>query len=121
MRIEIKADKDTILGGPDLIAYLKLELRGDGHAVLQASHRPSGRTPMDEWSGCVHAWTASLSPGSYAIADLDALEALGERLKNVLALVAAGHSEWGGSPSDAREACAEIDRVLHAAQWWDEK
>jgi hypothetical protein len=53
VKIEIKADKDAVLGGPDHIPYLKLELRGDGHAVLQASHRPSGRNviPVDELSG----------------------------------------------------------------------
>lgn len=120
MKIEIKADKHAILGGPEHIAYLKLELRGDGHAVLQASHRPSGRVPMDEWSGSTCAWSASLSPGSYAIPDLAAMEALAQRLKHLLALVAAGHSTyWHGSDHDAGEASAEIEKLLHAAQWWD--
>ena len=121
MKIEIKADKDAILGGPDHIAYLKLELRGDGHAVLQASHRPSGRIPVDEWSGCARAWSASLSPGSYAIPDFAALEALAERLKHLLALVSAGRSTWDGSNHDAREACTKIDKLLHMAEWWDEE
>ena len=120
MKIEIKADKDAILGGPELIAYLKLELGEDGHAVLQASHRPSGRIPTDEWSGRLRAWSASLSPGSYAIADLAAMEGLAQRLSHWVALVAAGHS-WDGSNHDAREASVEIEKILHAAQWWDQQ
>ena len=119
MKIEIKADKNAVLGGPDLIAYLKLELRADGHAALHASHRPSGRVPADDWSGCIRAWSASLSPGLYAIPDLPALETLAERMKNLLALVMAGHSEWDGSNHEAQEASAEIGKILHAAEWWD--
>ena len=121
MKIEIKADKDAILGGPEHVAYLKLELRSDGHAVLKASHRPIGRVPQDDWCGCIRAWTASLSPASYAIADLAALETLAERLRSLLARVIAGHSAWDGSNQDAREAYAEIEELLHAAEWWDEK
>lgn len=118
MRIEIEADKDAILGGPELIAYLKLELREDGHAVLQASHRPNGRIPTDEWSGRLCAWSASLSPGSYAIADLAAMEGLAQRLNHSVALVAAGRP-WEGSNHDASEASVEIEKTLHDAQWWD--
>jgi hypothetical protein len=120
MEIEIKADKDAILGGPELIAYLKLEVREDGHAVLQASHRPSGRIPADEWSGRLCAWSASLSPGSYAIADLAAIEALAQGLNRSVARVAAGRP-WEGSNHDAREASVEIEKTLHAAQWWDQQ
>jgi len=119
MKIEIKADKDAILGGPELIAYLKLEVMEDGHAVLQASHRPSGRVPMDEWSGRLCAWSASLSPGSYAIADLAAIEALAQGLNRSVAVVA-GRS-WDGANHDAREASVEIEKILHTAQWWDQQ
>jgi hypothetical protein len=119
MKIEIKADKDAILGGPDHIAYIKLELRGDGHAVLQASHRPIGRIPLDEWSGRRCSWSASLPPGLYALPDLAELQALAEQLKPLLARVSAGRSlSWGGSNQDARIV---IDRLLHAAQWWDQQ
>jgi len=119
MKIEIKADKDVILGGPELIAYLKLEVMEDGHAVLQASHRPSGRVLMDEWSGRLCAWSASLSPGSYAIADLAAIEALAQGLNRSVAVVA-GRS-WDGANHDAREASVEIEKILHTAQWWDQQ
>lgn len=34
MKIEIQADKNKVLGGPELIPYLKLELREDGSAIL---------------------------------------------------------------------------------------
>ena len=118
MKIEIKADKDAILGGPELIAYLKLEVGEDGHAVLQASHRPHGHIPMDEWSGRC-AWSASLSPGSYAIADLAAIEALAQGLNRSVAVVA-GRS-WDGGSHDAREASVEIEKILHTAQWWDQQ
>ena len=119
MKIEIKADKDVILGGPELIAYLKLEVMEDGHAVLQASHRPNGRILMDEWSGRLCAWSASLSPGSYAIADLAAIEALAQGLNRSVAVVA-GRS-WDGANHDAREASVEIEKILHTAQWWDQQ
>ena len=123
MKIEIKADKDAVLGGPDHIPYLELELRGDSHAVLQASHRPSGRNviPVDELSGRTGVWIASLSAGSYAIPDLAAIEALADRLHPLLARVAAWHSmDWDGS-NYASEASAEIEKLLHAAQWWDQR
>lgn len=121
MKIEINADKDAVLGGPDHIPYLKLELRGDRHAVLQASHRPSGRIPMDEWNGRICAWSASLSPGSYAIPDLAAMQALADRLHPLLARLVAWHSmDWDGS-NYASEASAEIETLLHAAQWWDQQ
>jgi hypothetical protein len=119
MKIEIKADKDVILGGPELIAYLKLEVLKDGHAVLQASHRPHGHIPMDEWSGRLCAWSASLSPGSYAIADLAAIEALAQGLNRSVAVVA-GRS-WDGANHDAKEASVEIEKILHTAQWWDQQ
>jgi hypothetical protein len=120
VKIEINADKDAVLGGPDYIAYLKLELRGDGHAVLHASHRPSGRVPVDEWSGRTCAWSASLSPGSYAIPDLAAMQALAYRLHPLLARVIAWHSmDWDDS-NYASEAGAEIETLLHAARWWDQ-
>ena len=123
MKIEIKADKDAVLGGPDHIPYLELELRGDSHALLQASHRPSARNviPVDELSGRTGVWIASLSAGSYAIPDLAAIEALADRLHPLLARVAAWHSmEWDGS-NYASEASAEIETLLHAAQWWDQR
>ena len=120
MEIEIKADKDAILGGPELIAYLKLEVREDGHAVLQASHRPHGHVPMDDWSGRLCAWSASLSPGSYAIADLAAIEALAHGLNRSVARVAAGRP-WDSSNHDAKEASVEIEKILHTAQWWDQR
>ena len=120
MEIEIKADKDAILGGPELIAYLKLEVMEDGHAVLQASHRPNGRVPMDDWSGRLCAWSASLSPGSYAIADPAAMEALAQGLNRSVALVAAGRP-WDSSNHDAKEASVEIEKILHTAQWWDQQ
>ena len=61
MKIEIKADNDVVLGGPDHIPYLKLELREDSYAVLHASHRPSSRCahPLDEQSERTCAWSAS--------------------------------------------------------------
>lgn len=123
MKIEIKADKDAVLGGPDHIAYLELELRGDCYAVLQASHRPSGRNviPADELSGCTCAWSASLPPGSYAIPDVASIEALAECLHPLLARVAVWHSmDWDGSDY-ASEAGAEIEKLLRAAQWWDQE
>ena len=123
MKIEIKADKDAVLGGPDHIPYLELELRGDSHAVLQASHRPSGRNaiPVDELSGRTGVWIASLPAGSYAIPDVAAIEALADRLHPLLARVAAWHSmDWDGS-NYASEASAEIETLLHAAQWWDQQ
>ena len=119
MKIEIKADKDVILGGPELIAYLKLEVMEDGHAVLQASHRPHGHIPMDEWSGRLCAWSASLSPGSYAIADLAAIEALAQGLNRSVAVVAGRPRD--GANHDAREASVEIEKILHTAQWWDQQ
>ena len=119
MKIEIKADKDVILGGPELIAYLKLEVMEDGHAVLQASHRPHGHIPMDEWSGRLCAWSASFSPGSYAIVDLAAIEALAQGLNRSVAVVA-GRS-WDGANHDAKEASVEIEKILHTAQWWDQQ
>jgi len=63
VKIEIKADKDAVLGGPDHVPYLELELRGDSHAVLRASHRPSGRNvvPVKELSVGACAWSASSS------------------------------------------------------------
>ena len=119
MKIEIIADKDAVLGGPDHIPYLKLELRGDGHAVLQASHRPSGRIPVDEWSGRTCAWSASFFPDMYALPDLAAMQALAEHLKPLLARAAGENTlRWGGSNHDAS---AEIEKLLHAAQWWDQR
>jgi hypothetical protein len=123
VKIEIKADKDVVLGGPDHIPYLELELREDSYAVLHASHRPSVRnaSPVDERSECTCAWSASLDPGSYAIPDVAAIEALADRLHPLLARVAAWHCmDWDGS-NYASEASAEVENVLHAAQWWDQR
>ena len=53
MKIEIKADKDEILGGPDRIPFLKLELSEDGTATLSTGHHDLCRhmAPLEEWSG----------------------------------------------------------------------
>ncbi len=40
MNIEIKAAKDIVLGGPDRVPYLKLELYEDCNAVLCAKSLP---------------------------------------------------------------------------------
>lgn len=123
MKIEIKADKDAVLGGPDHIAYLELKLIGDCHALLQVGHRPSGRNviPVEESSIGTCTWSTSLSPGSYAFPDVAAIEALAECLHPLLARVAVWHSmDWDGSDY-ASEAGAEIEKLLHAAQWCDQE
>jgi hypothetical protein len=128
MKIGIKADKDEVLGGPDHIPFLKLELSEDGNAILFTGHRHLGHhmAPLEEWSGRKRIWSANLSPGSYALADPVAIEALAERLKPLLHRVAAGHSlRWGGPnpvgrlSDDASEASVEIERLLQAERWWD--
>ena len=97
MKIEIQADKNKVLGGPELIPYLKLELREDGNAILCTGHRHLGHhmAPIEEWSGRTRIWSATLSLGSYALVDPVAIEALAERFKPLLARVAAGHSVQG--------------------------
>jgi hypothetical protein len=128
MEIRIRADKDEILGGPDHIPYLKLELSEDGTAIVHAGHRHFDhyRVPMEEWSGRKRIWSASLSPGSYAIADPVMIQSLADRLKPLLKRVAAGHSiQWGGPnpigrlTDDASEASVEIERLFQAERWWD--
>ena len=130
MKIGIEADKDDILGGPDYVPYLKLELSEDGNAALCTGHRHLSQyvVPMEEWSGCKRIWSASLSPGSYALADPAAIEAFAKRLEPLLARVAAGHSvHWGGSnrvgrlSDDASEASAEIERLFQTVRWWDDR
>ena len=104
MKIAINAEKDEVLGGPDHIPYLKLELSEDGNAILCAGHCHLSQhmAPIEEWSGCTRIWTASLSPGSYALADPVAIGALAERLKPLLVRVAAGHSVHRGGPEPCR-------------------
>lgn len=130
MKIGIKADKDEVLGGPDHIPYLKLELSEDGNAILCAGHRHLGHhmTPIEEWSGCTRIWSASLYPGSYALADPVAIEVLAERLKPLLVRVAAGHSVHRGGPNpvgrlsdDASEASVEIERLFQVYRWWGDQ
>ncbi len=128
MKIGIKADKDVVLGGPDLIPYLKLELCEEGNAILFTGHLHSDHhmTPMEEWSGRKRIWSANLSAGSYALADPVAIESLAERLKPLLKRVAEGHSiQWGGPnpvgrlSKDACEASVEIERLFQGQRWWD--
>ncbi len=130
MKIGIRADKDEILGGPEHLPYLKLELSEDGDAILYTGHRQLGlhMAPMEEWSGRKRTWTANLSPGSYALADPVAIEALARRLEPLLKRVAAGHSlRWGGPnpvgclSDDASEASVEIERLFQAERWWDHR
>jgi len=48
------------------------------------------------------------------------MEGLAERLHPFLARVAVWHSmDWDGSDQYASEASAEVEKLLHAAQWWD--
>ena len=115
MKIEIQADKSEVLGGPELIPYLKLELSEDGNAILCADHRHFSQhmVPIEEWSGRTRVWSATLSPGSYAIADPVAIEALAERLKPLLARVAAGHTvQWGGRTMSAASEMMPAKPVL---------
>ncbi len=128
MKIEIQADKNKILGGPELIPYLQLELSEDGNAILCTGHRHLGHhmAPIEEWSGRTRIWSTTLSLGSYALADPVVIAALAERVKPLLARVAAGHSvQWGGPnpvgrlSDDASEASVEIERLFQAARWWD--
>ncbi len=129
MNIEIKAVKDIVLGGPDRVPYLKLELYEDCNAVLCASHCPvSQDLPSTEWRGGTRIWSASLSPGAYAFADVAAIEALARQLRPLLERVAAGHwADWDGSTpfahltDDASEASAEIERLVQAERWWGDR
>jgi hypothetical protein len=74
---------------------------------------------VDELDERTCAWSASLDPGSYALPDVAAIEALADRLHPLLARVAAWHSmDWDGA-NYASEASDEVEKLLHAAQWWD--
>ena len=129
MNIEIKAAKNTVLGGPDRVPYLKLELYEDGNAVLCASHcLVTQDLPSAEWSGGTRIWSASLSPGAYALADLAAIEALARQLRPLLERVDAGHwADWDGSipfsrlTDDASEASVAIERLVQAERWWSDR
>ncbi len=129
MNIEIKAAKNTVLGGPDRVPYLKLELYEDGNAVLCASHcLVSQDLPSAEWSGGTRIWSASLSPGAYALADLAAIESLARQLRPLLERVDAGHwADWDGSipfsrlTDDASEASVAIERLVQAERWWSDR
>ncbi len=129
MNIEIKAAKDTVLGGADRVPYLKLELYEDDNAILGASHCPvSQDLPSAEWSGGTRIWSAIFSAGAYALADVAAMEALARQLRPLLERVAAGHwADWDGSTpfsrltDDASEASAEIERLVQAEQWWSHR
>ncbi len=62
-----------------------------------------------------------LDPGSYAIPDVAAIEALAERLHPLLARVAAWQSmDWDDS-NYGSEASAEVENLLRAARWWDQQ
>ncbi len=113
MKIEIKADKDEVLGGPDHRPYLRLELHDGGAASLHTGEDLSGQAGVEMNGGSSLIWTATLSPGSYALADTGALEALAERLQPLLARLAAGH--------DASQASAEIQRLIETAPWADQR
>ena len=110
MTIEIKADTDKVLGGPGCRPSLRLELAEDGNALLHAGEEQAGQT-SEEISGARGVWSASLPEGSYALADLAALEALAGRLQPLLARLAAG--DYASS--------AEIQRLIAAAQWADNR
>jgi len=110
MTIEIKADTGKVLGGPGRRPSLRLELAEDGNALLHAGEEQAGQA-CAEISGARGVWSTSLSEGSYALADLAALEAIAERLQPLLARLAAG--DYASS--------AEIQRLIAAAQWADNR
>ena len=126
MKIEINADKNEILGGGEWAPYLELSLSEDGEATLSTGQRHSSEnmTPMDVWHMRTLTWRTRLSQGCRALADLDAIGNIAERVGALLDRVHAGHTvEWDGSnmrgalDDDACEATDEIEAIIQDASW----
>lgn len=113
MKIDITADKDEILGGPDCCPYLRLELRDGWTALLHTGMDHTGQAAVETAGKSSLIWTARLSAGSYVLADIGALEALAERLRPLLSRLAAGH--------DTSQASTEIQRLIETAPWVDHR